>query len=211
MTIYKKDGSIYKFSEPNKIMIQQNLWDNYITHNLNYLSQYILMAEEKSFYPNVLDLTTKIKKLPETKINDDLSNKQQTVQIDEEINQNQELQPLAEIKPVVQPVPEVKSKFKKTIAHCLIAKIKEKTDDLYGDINRKIEYSDSFTIEIIIVETQDLRIKIFTTYQNFSMDTILYPKDTEKRWWQIVSITPNPKGFFLECIPSKLQPSFSMK
>jgi hypothetical protein len=211
MTIYKKDGSIYKFSEPNKIMIQQNLWDNYITHNLNYLSQYILMAEEKSFYSNVLDLTTKIKKLSEIKTNVDISNQQQLIEIAKEVEQNQQLEQITEIKPIVQSTQDTRLKLQKTIAHCLIAKIKEKTDDLYGDINRKIEYSDSFTVEIIIVETQDLKIKIFTTYENFSMDTILYPKDTEKRWWQIVNIIPNPKGFFLECIPSKLQPSFSMK
>jgi restriction endonuclease Mrr len=211
MTIYKKDGSIYKFSEPNKIMIQQNLWDNYITHNLNYLSQYILMAEEKSFYPNVLDLTTKIKKITESQINVNKFINQEKVKLEVENDQNKENEQIINTKPVQQNESDTKSKFKKTIAHCLIAKIKERTDDLYGDINRKVDYSDAFTVEIIVVEAQDLKLKVFTTYQNFSMDTILYPKDTEKRWWQIVNITPNPKGYFLECIPSKLQPSFSMK
>jgi hypothetical protein len=38
MTIYKKDGSIYKFSAPNKIMLQQDLWKNYKTYNMKLLA-----------------------------------------------------------------------------------------------------------------------------------------------------------------------------
>ena len=206
MTIFKKDGSIYKFSGPNKLMMQQDLWKNYKTHNMHLLSKYLFLNEEKSHYNNVLDLTTK---KPEKEIVH-----QEEVKIEEKPEEKLIIpQEINKPEVIIQPEPEVKketkSKFRKTIAHCLIAKVKEKVDDLYGDINKKITYSDTFTVEIIILDLQDLNMKLFTTYEDFSLDTILYPQDMQKRWWQIINISQNEKGYFVDCIPSKLQPNFS--
>jgi hypothetical protein len=188
MTIYKKDGSIYKFSAPNKIMLQQDLWKNYKTYNMKLLANCSIIDKNEQNLNNVLDFTTK-----------------KSEEIKEKNNVN-----IVEPTKTIEQKPETKSKFKKTIAHCLIAKVKEKIDDLYGDANRKIEYSDTFTVEIIVIESFDLTMKLFTTYTNFSLDTIIYPQDMQKRWWQINNIQENEKGFFIDCIPSKLQPSFSI-
>ena len=59
MTIYKKDGSIYKFSEPNKIMLQQDLWKNYKTYNMKLLANCSIIDKNEQNLNNVLDFTTK--------------------------------------------------------------------------------------------------------------------------------------------------------
>ena len=206
MTIYKKDGSIYKFSEPNKIMLQQDLWKNYKTYNMKLLANCSIIDKNEQNLNNVLDFTTKkseeIKSILYEETNIEIKEKYEIIEKDDAI--------IVEPPKVIEQKSDTKSKFKKTIAHCLIARVKEKVDDLYGDANRNIEYSDTFTVEIIVIESLDLTMKLFTTYTNFSLDTIIYPQDMQKRWWQINNIQENEKGFFIDCIPSKLQPSFSI-
>lgn len=40
MALYKKDGSVYKLNGPNRLMISQEKWDTFATHNLKNLANF---------------------------------------------------------------------------------------------------------------------------------------------------------------------------
>lgn len=208
MAIYKKDGSIYRFSEPNKIMIYQDLWIKFQKHNMYLFGKFnkIDTNTEENCH-NVLDLTTK-KQKEDVKIDDNIfyeKIEKEEVKIDlkKETSYTKEV-----VAQVFNQDDNQLAKYKKTIAHCLIAKVKEKIDDLYGDISKKVEYVDKFTAEIIILSVDDFNFKFFALIDKFSLDTIIYPQDKQKRWWQVVNIEDKFDGFIISCLPSKLQPSF---
>ena len=213
MAIYKKDGSIYRFSEPNKIMIHQDLWNKFQKHNMYLFGRFnkIDTNIEKNSH-NVLDLTTKKQKEDIKSESNQLYEKIEKEEIKKEeikIDSKKEISYTKEV--VTQGSDQDNNqftKYKKTIAHCLIAKVKEKVDDLYGDISKKVEYVDKFTAEIIILSVDDFNFKFFALIDKFSLDTIIYPQDKQKRWWQVVNIEDKFDGFIISCLPSKLQPSF---
>jgi len=216
MPVYKKDGSVYKFSSPNKLMLTQELWKNFKSYNLEKIAMFESYSSIEIDSNNVIDLTTKVR----------IPKKQESVEV-QEIKKiiNQE-PPKNEITPVIQeqkisePImkndkndkkPINKEQFvksRKVLAHCLYAKVQEKIDDLYGDYKRKVEYSETFTVEIIIIERDDFTLKFVCNCDNFTENTIVFPQDFQKRWWKITNITNKDSFYEVDCSISDIQPSF---
>lgn len=111
MTIYKKDGSIYKFSAPNKIMLQQDLWKNYKTYNMKLLANCSIIDKNEQNLNNVLDFTTKKSEEIKSKIIEET--KVEIKEKDEIIEKNNVN--IVEPTKTIEQKPETKSKFKKLL------------------------------------------------------------------------------------------------
>jgi hypothetical protein len=96
----------------------------------------------------------------------------------------------------------------KTILNCLPATVSEKLDDLYGDKSVKVTYGAKFTFEAVILDESDMNLVFWTHLDKINKFTILYPKNKEKRWWQVESTKKAPEGNFIKCFPSYSHPNF---
>lgn len=212
MTIKNKDGSVYKLKSPNPIMKSQDLWKDFTVHNM-------------IFEQTVEEDKVKLKKSSKIKMGT-------TVVVQEEKIKEKDIikPPVPPVDPINIPQPkEVKKeiveeeqddverpsiindklqKYEKTIFNCLPAIVHEKIDDLYGEKSIKVSYSSKFTFESIILEETDMNLLFWTHLNKITKFTILYPRNKEKRWWQVEAISKAPEGYFVKCHPSTSHPNF---
>ena len=101
----------------------------------------------------------------------------------------------------------------KVVIYCLPGVIKKGRDELYGDPRpSKIEYTkDPFTFEGIILLADDLSLTIWCPTDQVTVGSVLYPQNNDKRWWRVLSSTPNTEGWMLETGISDFQPQFRVK
>ena len=220
MAIKNKDGSIYKLNGPNPIIKSQNLWDDFMLHNMNFA--------EDAVKDNLNPKKTKISVGQEVKIKSEQEpNIPKIKKI--ELPTPKEVQPPKEINVPVflttspPPTSEIKEeedvirpmmiadkleKYDKIVLCCLPSKVKQTFDKLYGESQVKVEYGERFTFEAILIEEKDLVMTFWTHLENIQKFSIFYPKNKEKRWWQAEQIQKAPQGFFVNCLPSRSNPNF---
>lgn len=191
MTLYKKDGSVYKLAGPNPMMQEQNLWNGFKTHNLQWKKD---LAEDNT--PKVVppvEEDTFISALDKAK--------------PEEIKV---LEPEIERKPIVQPdliEEETSSEIEKIFIHCLPMITKIRKDSLYGESSKTIGYGKPTSFEGVVLNYNDFVIEIWTD-ATIEVGSIIYPKMNFKRWWQIKEKTPKESGWIIKGVISNVQPSF---
>lgn len=196
MTLYNKDGSIYKLSAPNPVMKEQEIWTKFIVHNMKWKPEY---KEDGSV---VMPIESDISLEPKT---------QSEIFLDELSSSKEEIVPIVEkkieIKEDTNKIIKPKDKIDKVFVYCLPAIIKEKQDDLYGDVFRVIEYQDPTSFEAVILSHNDMGIEMWSSVK-FGEESILYPKNGDKRWWKVVETTPKLGGWIIKGMLSQDQPSF---
>lgn len=176
MALKNKDGTIFKLRSPNPIMKNQEIWEDFQIHNMNWNQEIVPDLNYEPIIP--------VKSLKKSF-----------------------LEELEEAKPAPEKpkIPEIK--VNKLFIHCLPAILKEKTDEVYGDKYKVLEYLSPFSFEGVIVNQQDLFISIWTTAE-IQESSILYPKNNQKRWWKVQEKIEKTGGWLLNCIPSDYQPYF---
>lgn len=191
MTLRNKDGSIYKLKGPNPIMKDQDVWEEFITHNMHWKEE-VIKDENKTTIEEVLP--------PK----DDFL---------EQLKQTKEIKPALAITPETKPQ-EIKQEIKpavkkldKTFIHCLPVSFKEVKDDLYGEIYKKMQYENPTSFEGVILQQEDLSLKLWTDYE-LLIGSIIYPKTKSKRWWKVQSKEIKSEGAIFIAAPSDFQPSF---
>lgn len=213
MTLYNKDGSIYKLSGPNPAMKDQSIWTKFIVHNMKWKPEY--REDGTVILPLESDLSLEPRTQTEVFL-DELSktnseNKQSTETILQDKIENQEFSISNKVE-----IREDKAKRKiksndteieKTFIYCLPAQIKEKKDKLYGDVFKTIQYENPTSFEAVVLSQSDLNIEMWSDVF-FNKETILYPKNGDKRWWKISEVVPKLGGWIITGIPSQDQPSF---
>jgi hypothetical protein len=114
-----------------------------------------------------------------------------------------EKEPEPEKEPEKQESPEVK----KTIIHCLPASVSVKQDNLYGDVKKIIKYGEKFTFESVILDMSDFEF-VFWTNIEIPKESIIYPKNSDKRWWKISTFENKFNGFIFNANISNITPNF---
>lgn len=190
MAIKNKDGTVFKIFGPNPLMDEQNLWKGFIKHNFEWTEE---IDKENKFKPGL-----EIKQNKEDVIFEEFKDKE----IIEEIK-----------KTIVEehPKKEIKNKtienHKTTQCFCLPIRIVEKKDDLYEETYRKTEYLDKFIFEAVVIEKEDIYIK-FWTMEKITKNSIVYPKNKDKRWWKVSEEAEAPIGIIYTAFASDYTPSF---
>lgn len=191
MAVYKKDGSVYKLNGPNHLMIEQEKWGSFVTHNMKNLSN--LKMES-----NISHVVLGNKKQIEVKEENIKTIIEQPVEVEEKKEE------------IVSNFIEKESKekeyfenYNKTIMHCALAKLEEIKDVLYNDTYIKKKYVDSFTFECIILSVNDFTMIFWTKLEKLAVGSIVYPQNDSKRWWEIKEIESVPGGYKIVCVITK--------
>jgi len=184
MAIKNKDGTVFKISGPNPLMEDQTLWKGFTKHNFEWTEEIDKQNKAKSFEikQNKEDVVFEKKiAVEEPKIVEEKK---------EEVKQQNKI-----------------SDHKKIKCFCIPAKIIEKKDSLYDEVYQRTEYLDKFIFETVIIEKADIYLK-FWTMEKITNNSILYPKNKDKRWWKVSDQTDAPMGFIYTAIISDYTPSF---
>jgi len=199
MALYKKDGSVYKLNGPNRLMISQEKWDKFATHNLKNLANFKMES-------NIPHVVIGLKKEPEPKKEEIIIHKKEIIE---------EIKPIVEETPVIKeipkPQPQIKNEFEefdKTIIYCALAKKEEKKDNLYDEVTVRIKYVETFTFESIVLSANDFTLIFWTKLEKLTVGSVLYPQNNSKRWWEIIEIENVPGGYKVVCVTTKNTPAF---
>lgn len=198
MVIKNKDGSVYKLKSPNTLMKDQRFWTDYKSHNMKWKSTTI----EGEIEVDRLQTDFVMK----DSFVDELAS---TAPVREE-------PPLPPPETPVTPSPPVKiSKVDNPLAgiprcfiYCLPASTLKKRDSLYDDEYVSIKYGDPFSLEGVITEEHDLCVNFWTTV-DIPNNSVIFPKNNQKRWWKIVGSELIHGGKLYVCAPSTYQPHFN--
>lgn len=197
MVIKNKNGSEYRLKGPNPIMKNQNLWDNFEIHNMNFdeTIDHFKKTTNKTvllnFNKDEITIEDKSPKIKEAQ--------QETKQ---EIKQEIKQEVKQEIKQEVK-----NSQIKKTIIHCLPANVSIKEDSLYGDVKKIIRYGEKFTFDAVLLEITDFQISFWTNIK-IENESIIYPKNSDKRWWKIINSEVKFEGNVFHAKISSITPNF---
>jgi hypothetical protein len=199
MTLYNKDGTVYKLNGPNPIMNSQDIWEDYTLHNMAW------DEEKHQGKPKVNPIQSDIK------IRDNFVEELEATK-NEDVKLNVDL---VERKSQVAPKVEIKTsssenQIDKVFVHCLPATIREKKDHLYGESYQTIQYGDPWSFEAVIIEENDLDLTLWTDVRDVTIGSVIFPKINSKRWWRVQSKEQKTQGWLISAAPSDFQPSFEV-
>jgi len=206
MAIKNKDGSTYKINGPNPLMREQDIWENFNIHNMQF-SEDVIQNTNKQTSPKKSKIT-----LGKTITEKEADSKKEVVSIQSKptpVEQPKE-EPKTEINDVEKPtsINEKLANYKKTVMHCMQANAQEKFDDLYNERTVKVSYVGKFNFEAIIIQEDDMQLVFWTHLDKITKHSIVYPMNREKRWWKVTGTKNAPEGFFINCMPSQYHPNF---
>lgn len=207
MTLRNKDGTIYKLAGPNPAMKDQNIWEGFKVHNMQWEGE---KAEDTNkVTPIASDFDVR-----ETFLSA-LDKAKADIKVVE--TRSDSSQPQVERKPLVQPDLQREAEdaaadnpIQKIFIHCLPAYLRERRDALYGDSYKTIQYGKPTSFEGVMLQQSDLAIEVWTDTDKISLGSILYPKTGYKRWWRVQDKTQKGGGWVLMATPSDHQPSFDL-
>lgn len=221
MAIKDKDGNVFKLKGPNPLMKTQEPWDKKYIKLINFdkISNLIEMIDLKNPIREMEEKIPDISKLmQQTKIlekeKEDFENLTATPPspiVVEVIKDESEVLKTPEIE---ESIPTMHTTlfsklYEQKKIDFLAVDVKEKvfTDKLYGDTYSKTEFSNKIEFSGVITEETDFEME-FWTQTKINIKSILYPKNKQKRWWQVRQTQEKTGGFLVSCVLSVLNPSF---
>lgn len=214
MVIKNKNGSEYKLRGPNPIMKEQDIWADFQLHNMQFHEEIRENSTNKQKVSKKISLgqTVVVK-------NEEAPVQPIKVEVPEPTPQPTVIKyDIPKIEPT--PIPETEviyrpksisdklQSYNKDILHCLPAKTKTITDSLYEEKTIKVTYGNQFLFEAIIIEETDFELLFWSHLEIIQKYSIIYPRNKNKRWWKAESVKNAPEGYFINCRPSDIQPSF---
>ena len=198
MALRNKDGTPYRLSSPNPVMRTQVLWgsEKFILHNMKWSGEtYQDKMQPESPPP---DKHSFMSELQSTK--------------PEEPRREQPAETPRAAKVEVRSDPqrveaETRPEIEKIFIHLLPATTRTKVDELYGDIKKTVYYGEPTSFEAVELEHQDFTYRIWTEL-DIGLESILFPKTNNKRWWKVKSKERKASGWVVSAMPSDYQPSF---
>ncbi len=168
-------------------MNDQDLWKDYKKHNFDWLPEVV----KDGTFLNVIKEQNIIK---EKKY--DEKQEEKAIELEKSVELEQ--------KPIKN---ENIKKYNSIPCFCLPAKTTEKKDDLYDESFKRTQYLEKFLTEIVILDKDDLYIKIWCNDQ-LTEKSIIFPKNKDKRWWKIIEVSSAPTGYYYLGSTSDYTPSF---
>lgn len=209
MAIKNKDGSIYRLNGPNPLMREQDLWEGFSIHNMDFKEDIITNSIKESNKNK-----TKIN-LGKTVVEKSSEQKREVVSVQSQpvVDQTEKQQaPATTNSDDIEKPKNINAKlldYKRTVMHCLQADAQEKFDDLYGERSIKIKYIGKFNFESILILEDDMQMVFWTHLEKVTKHSVVYPMNREKRWWKVTGVKPAPEGWFINCMPSQYHPDFA--
>ena len=209
MVIKNLDGSEYKLKGPNPIMKTQNLWDEFQIHNMNF-DEIIDKFKNENKKTTILNLNK------DEIVIEDLKKSDNNIKLEPEINEKPTENIIQIETPKEEPIlkeqlPEKEEnnnfEINKTSIHCLPANVSIKEDFLYGDVKKIVKYSEKFKFDAVLLEITDFQISFWTNLK-LSNESIIYPKNSDKRWWKITGSEPKFNGNIYYGKISDITPNF---
>jgi hypothetical protein len=201
MTLYNKDGTVYKLDGPNPVMKNQDVWSDFTIHNMNWKSEVQPDKGAKLPRPQKKEVKTQSESFVE-----ELESTKVTKQPDQEQVPKEE-ERVVESEPIDYDKSVISEEIVKTFIHCLPATTIEKKDSLYGDVSSRVQYNNKTSFEAVILNQTDMSIEMWSEVV-FQKGSILYPKNGDKRWWRIQNYYPKLGGHVIQAVPSLEQPYF---
>jgi hypothetical protein len=192
MAIKNNDGSVYKLRGPNPVMKKQEIWNNEEEFKL-----YNCHWEHETINDNSPKLKT---------LHSDFIIKEKEIKIIN--NQTEpEIKIIERNKPSEPPKLKVKQLHDKVIFHCLNAIQIKVEDNFYEEERPKIEYDKTFSFEAIITSQDDINMMFWTNIK-IAKQSIVYPQNAEKRWWEIIEVQKRGEGYLHITVPTSINPNF---
>lgn len=216
MVIKNKNGSEYKVRQPNPIMKNQEVWNDFVLHNMDFDGNVVENAEQKT-KSNKKKLVLGSEKTIKTNDIPVVLPPVKKIEQDDGFIIPDFSKPENEPEPTPQPKDEIlrpKSinqkllNYKKDVMYCMLAETKENFDPLYSEKSVKISYIKSLIFENIIISQSDIELIFWSHLDFLTKNSVVYPKDEHHRWWKIDVIRSAPDGKFFQCVPTTIQPSF---
>lgn len=218
MAIRRKDGSIYKVSGPNKLMITQNHWnedEEFVLHNFDRSVESTFEQPKEIVVPQKIELI--VPELKPTASPSTVIHLEPPKPIEPTNTLDDFPDQIILTKPTQQPKsesidPSKTSKYRKgqrSLIYCLPAEKRERIDELYGEKSFYIAYNDPFKFAAVVIESNDISFYIWTTVKHVTKSSILFCSE-DRRWWKVQNIQDEEThdGFILTCRPSELKPNF---
>jgi hypothetical protein len=229
MPIKNKDGTVYKLKEPNPLVKEQEwglLDSELIFHNFDWTDKTISADSNPNPLSSDFEVKDKVvSDFPEIKAEpketevmtgDDFLKGVEEATTEAEIDDVENVV-LKDPEPIKAPESNPSNAKLKNVVimHCSPAEIREREDDLYGDIYKTIQYGEKFTFESVILERNDLYIRFWTNV-DLSEGSVVYPskyrsgvKYGEHRWWRVNQSTEKSGGYLIQAVVSDYHPDFS--
>jgi hypothetical protein len=195
MVIKRKDGSIYRLTHPNPVMLKQAFWeDDSLVHNFQPEEVVTKEASEEEYE----EPKQEIVKEEEIPLQD---METEEIHVPVKAVDPKEIPDLPKSKRIVpKAVP-------REIVHVLPAVIHETYDSLYGETRTTVRYMPKYTMEVVVASSDDLSATFWTNSEAPGKGSVIYfPR--EIRWWKVQQTSGKADGTLLHCVPSDMQPSF---
>lgn len=192
MPIKNKDGTVYRLSSPNPLMIPQDKWEkaDVVLHNMDWDDH---LMEDYTMQEPV----------------DDQESHEPEVGF---IEPPKKIETPVVPKLVARKGPDPR---KILIFHCQPATIRKHQDELYGETRQTIQYGEKFKFEAVMVNRSDFGIQIWASVE-LSEGSVIYPsmyksgdKAKEYAWYKVSGSKPHAGGFLIDTVLSNYQPDFS--
>jgi hypothetical protein len=222
MAIFNKEGKVYKISEPNPLVKQQEVWNpsGLVFHNFEWDEVKMTGSQRiKSKKPTPVI----VEPPPE-----------QTVPPPPKPEPAARSEPVADPRPEPAPIPQTDDKEydmpyikHKVLSYCLPARLESKTDKLYGESWKRVKYGKKLIFPSVVIEATDFALSFWTSDpdEKITERSIVYPfayeihnQSTdhydrvpydEYRWWKVTGKERKEGGWLFATIPSDVQPDFS--
>lgn len=196
MSIKNRDGTIFKLRGPNPAMNNQDIWGDYVIHNMKFVGK------------TVADPDLAVVSSPQAQaVQDDFAAELEETKVKPE--PKPEPQPEVKIEvPKPEPISLPKG-TKKVDVHCLPATLRERKDGIHGDKYQTIQYGSPFVFEAVILQEEDFFIRFWTNVSQVSRGSVVFPKIEEvRRWWRVSERQEKGNGWILTAVVSDYTPSF---
>jgi hypothetical protein len=223
MSILNKEGKVYRLSEPNPLVKQQEAWDpsGLVFHNFEWdevkMSATHRIRPPKKAVPVMEEMPVERMPIPSSdtpKSRLDTPSPGPAPKYKAEQTEQEKEYDMPYIK-------------HKVLSYCLPAIIKKGSDKLYGESWKRVQYGNKMIFPSVIIEASDFSLSFWTSDPNEQIGerSIIYPfayeihnQQTdaydrvpydEYRWWKVTGKEQKEGGWLFSTIPSEVQPDFS--
>lgn len=201
MAIKNRDGSVYKLRSPNALMKDQRFWTDYKSHNMKWKST---ITEGGSEVERVqTDFVMKdsfVEELASTAPVRDEPKPQEPTLAKSPVTKEPAVPKSQKAEDPLDGIP-------RCFIYCLPASMSQRRDTLYDDEYISVKYGEPYSLEGVITEEHDLCINFWTTAE-IPRESVIFPKNNQKRWWKVVGSEMSHGGRIYVCAPSTYQPHF---
>lgn len=202
MAIKRKDGTIYRLTHPNPVMLKQELWDeDSRVHNF----QHEEIVTQEAYQDEYGEYEEQEPEPKQEKVKQEEMPLQDIVP--EEIHVPVKAVDPKEVPDLPRSKRIVPKAVPREIVHVLPALVHETYDSLYGETRTTVRYMPKYTMEVVVASSDDLSATFWINSEAPGKGSVIYfPK--EIRWWKVQQTSGKADGILLHCVPSDMQPSF---